>query len=131
MIPLQLHEAIEDAEDQRRQLSAAKKKSQRLAAEMQDTKLHLEEQMSRNNDLERKQRRWASTNFVNTLSLYSIDTHFFSQQFLKIWPKMVSIQYWPYIWSRTVFENSKKKIVNNVFCSLLIKLICFQIMLQL
>lgn len=83
MIPLQLHEAIEDAEDQRRQLSAAKKKAQRLAAEMQDTKLHLEEQMSRNNDLERKQRRWASTNFVNTLSLYIIDIHFISQQFLK------------------------------------------------
>nr|XP_022342431.1 unconventional myosin-XVIIIa-like isoform X7 [Crassostrea virginica] len=53
-----LHEAIEDADDQRRQLSAAKKKAQRLAAEMQDTKLHLEEQMSRNNDLERKQRRF-------------------------------------------------------------------------
>lgn len=88
MIPLQLHEAIEDAEDQRRQLSAAKKKAQRLAAEMQDTKLHLEEQMSRNNDLERKQRRWASTNFVNTLSLYSIDIHFISQQFLKIEPKI-------------------------------------------
>lgn len=87
MIPLQLHEAIEDAEDQRRQLSAAKKKAQRLAAEMQDTKLHLEEQMSRNNDLERKQRRWASTNFVNTLSLYSIDIHFISQQFLKIGQK--------------------------------------------
>lgn len=97
MIPLQLHEAIEDAEDQRRQLSAAKKKAQRLAAEMQDTKLHLEEQMSRNNDLERKQRRWASTNFVNTLSLYSIDIHFISQQFLKIGQKMVSLQYLPYI----------------------------------
>ena len=54
---LQLHEAIEDAEDQRRQLTAAKKKASRLASEMQDTKLHLEEQMSRNNDLERKQRR--------------------------------------------------------------------------
>nr|XP_022343138.1 unconventional myosin-XVIIIa-like isoform X3 [Crassostrea virginica] len=53
-----LHEAVEDADDQRRQLSAAKKKAQRLAAEMQDTKLHLEEQMSRNNDLERKQRRF-------------------------------------------------------------------------
>ncbi|XP_062577045.1 unconventional myosin-XVIIIa-like [Saccostrea cucullata] len=53
-----LHEAIEDAEDQRRQLSAAKKKAQRLVAEMQDTKLHLEEQMSRNNDLERKQRKF-------------------------------------------------------------------------
>lgn len=76
LIPLQLHEAIEDAEDQRRQLSAAKKKAQRLAAEMQDTKLHLEEQMSRNNDLERKQRRWESTNFINTLSLYYNDHPF-------------------------------------------------------
>lgn len=76
---------------ERRQLSAAKKKAQRLAAEMQDTKLHLEEQMSRNNDLERKQRRWASTNFVTTL--YSIYIHFISQQFLKIWQKMVSLQY--------------------------------------
>lgn len=76
LIPLQLHEAIEDAEDQRRQLSAAKKKAQRLAAEMQDTKLHLEEQMSRNNDLERKQRRWESTNFINTLSLYCNDHPF-------------------------------------------------------
>lgn len=94
MIPLQLHEAIEDAEDQRRQLSAAKKKAQRLAAEMQDTKLHLEEQMSRNNDLERKQRRWASTNFVTTL--YSIYINFISQ-FLKIWQKMVFLQYLPYI----------------------------------
>ncbi|KAK3084703.1 hypothetical protein FSP39_017720 [Pinctada imbricata] len=55
-----LHEAIEDAEDQRRQLQAAKKKASRLASEMQDTKLHLEEQMSRNNDLERKQRRFDS-----------------------------------------------------------------------
>ena len=57
ILSLQLHEAIEDAEDQRRQLTAAKKKASRLASEMQDTKLHLEEQMSRNNDLERKQRR--------------------------------------------------------------------------
>jgi hypothetical protein len=48
---------IEDGEDQRRQLAASKKKAARLAAEMQDTKLHLEEQMTRNNELERKQRR--------------------------------------------------------------------------
>lgn len=88
MIPLQLHEAIEDAEDQRRQLSAAKKKAQRLAAEMQDTKLHLEEQMSRNNDLERKQRRWASTNFVNTC-LYIVLTSILSRNNF--------LQYLPYI----------------------------------
>lgn len=48
---------MEDAEEQRRLVMAAKKKSQRLASEMQDMKLHLEEQMTRNNDLERKQRR--------------------------------------------------------------------------
>ncbi|KAL4224255.1 TRAFAC class myosin-kinesin ATPase superfamily [Mactra antiquata] len=53
-----LHEALDDAEDVRRQLAAAKKKSQKLMSEMQDSKLHLEEQMSRNNDLERKQRRF-------------------------------------------------------------------------
>ena len=55
-----LHDAIEDGEDQRRQLAASKKKAARLAAEMQDTKLHLEEQMTRNNELERKQRRFDS-----------------------------------------------------------------------
>jgi hypothetical protein len=33
-------------------LAASKKKAARLAAEMQDTKLHLEEQMTRNNELE-------------------------------------------------------------------------------
>ncbi|KAL5016328.1 hypothetical protein ScPMuIL_005917 [Solemya velum] len=53
-----IHEAMEDAEEQRRLVMAAKKKSQRLASEMQDMKLHLEEQMTRNNDLERKQRRF-------------------------------------------------------------------------
>ena len=55
----QLHEAVEEAEEQRRQVQVAKKKAQRLTAEMQDTKLHLEEQMARNNELERKQRRYS------------------------------------------------------------------------
>ena len=54
---LQLHEAVEEAEEQRRQVQLGKKKTQRLTAEMQDIKLHLEEQMARNNELERKQRR--------------------------------------------------------------------------
>ncbi|XP_033748343.1 unconventional myosin-XVIIIa-like isoform X3 [Pecten maximus] len=53
-----VHEALEDGEDLRRQLTAAKKKSSRLATEMQDIKLHLEEQITRNNELERKQRRF-------------------------------------------------------------------------
>ncbi|XP_069135915.1 unconventional myosin-XVIIIa-like isoform X4 [Argopecten irradians] len=55
-----IHEALEDGEDLRRQLTAAKKKSSRLATEMQDIKLHLEEQITRNNELERKQRRFDS-----------------------------------------------------------------------
>ncbi|KAL3858074.1 hypothetical protein ACJMK2_012688 [Sinanodonta woodiana] len=53
-----LHEATEDAEEQRRQLLAAKKKVTKMMTEMQDSKHHLEEQMARNNDLERKQRRF-------------------------------------------------------------------------
>ncbi|XP_052268489.1 unconventional myosin-XVIIIa-like isoform X2 [Dreissena polymorpha] len=57
-IEKRLHEALEDADDVRRQLTSAKKKSQKLVSEMQDSKLHLEEQMSRNNDLERKQRKF-------------------------------------------------------------------------
>lgn len=55
-----LHEALEDADDARRQVAMAKKKSQKLMTEMQDSKLHLEEQTARNNDLERKQRRFDS-----------------------------------------------------------------------
>lgn len=39
-------------------LQQLKKKCQRLAAELQDTKLHLEGQQGRNHDLEKKQRRW-------------------------------------------------------------------------
>lgn len=35
-----------------------KKKCQRLTAELQDTKLHLEGQQVRNHELEKKQRRW-------------------------------------------------------------------------
>ncbi|XP_064613479.1 LOW QUALITY PROTEIN: unconventional myosin-XVIIIa-like [Liolophura sinensis] len=53
-----LHEAQEEVEEQRRLVTATKKKCQRLTSEMQDLKLHLEEQMSRNNDLEKKQRRF-------------------------------------------------------------------------
>ncbi|XP_070204311.1 unconventional myosin-XVIIIa-like isoform X2 [Littorina saxatilis] len=60
MVEKRLHEAVEEAEEQRRQVQVAKKKTQRLTAEMQDIKLHLEEQMARNNELERKQRRFDS-----------------------------------------------------------------------
>ncbi|KAK7474334.1 hypothetical protein BaRGS_00034382, partial [Batillaria attramentaria] len=64
MVEKRLHEAVEEAEEQRRQVQVAKKKTQRLTAEMHDIKLHLEEQMARNNELERKQRR-----FDNELSM--------------------------------------------------------------
>ncbi|XP_055861175.1 unconventional myosin-XVIIIa-like isoform X2 [Biomphalaria glabrata] len=58
LIEKRLHEAVSEAEEQRRQVQVAKKKAQRLTTEMQDMKLHLEEQMARNNELERKQRRF-------------------------------------------------------------------------
>ncbi|XP_012936920.1 unconventional myosin-XVIIIa [Aplysia californica] len=60
LIERRLHEAVAEAEEQRRQVQVAKKKAQRLATETQDMKLHLEEHMARNNELERKQRRFDS-----------------------------------------------------------------------
>ncbi|TSM28205.1 Unconventional myosin-XVIIIa [Bagarius yarrelli] len=45
-----------DQEEIQRSLQQAKKKCQRLTAELQDTKLHLENQQSRNHELEKKQR---------------------------------------------------------------------------
>uniref|UniRef100_A0A8D0GD31 Unconventional myosin-XVIIIa n=1 Tax=Sphenodon punctatus TaxID=8508 RepID=A0A8D0GD31_SPHPU len=49
-----------DSEECQRTLQTLKKKGQRLAAELQDTKLHLEGQQGRNHDLEKKQRRFDS-----------------------------------------------------------------------
>ncbi|NXH25750.1 MY18A protein, partial [Myiagra hebetior] len=49
-----------DSEEGQRALQQLKKKCQRLAAELQDTKLHLEGQQGRNHDLEKKQRRFDS-----------------------------------------------------------------------
>lgn len=46
-----------DQEETQRSLQQAKKKCQRLVAELQDTKLHLENQQSRNHELEKKQRK--------------------------------------------------------------------------
>ena len=54
---LQLTEALNDNEEQKRQVQNLKRKSQRLNADMQDIKLHLEEQVTRNSDLEKKQRK--------------------------------------------------------------------------
>ena len=53
----QLTEALEDAEEQRHQVQNLKRKLQRLTQEMMDLKLHLEEQYSRNTELEKKQRK--------------------------------------------------------------------------
>uniref|UniRef100_A0A663F9Z8 Myosin XVIIIA n=1 Tax=Aquila chrysaetos chrysaetos TaxID=223781 RepID=A0A663F9Z8_AQUCH len=51
---------LPDSEESQRALQQLKKKCQRLAAELQDTKLHLEGQQGRNHDLEKKQRRFDS-----------------------------------------------------------------------
>ncbi|KAJ8348699.1 hypothetical protein SKAU_G00272880 [Synaphobranchus kaupii] len=49
-----------DSEEVQRSVQQLKKKCQRLTAELQDTKLHLESQQSRNHDLEKKQRKFDS-----------------------------------------------------------------------
>ncbi|XP_031651425.1 unconventional myosin-XVIIIa isoform X7 [Oncorhynchus kisutch] len=49
-----------DSEEVQRTAQQLKKKCQRLTAELQDTKLHLEGQQSRNHDLEKKQRKFDS-----------------------------------------------------------------------
>ncbi|XP_036053199.1 unconventional myosin-XVIIIa isoform X9 [Onychomys torridus] len=49
-----------DSDESQRALQQLKKKCQRLAAELQDTKLHLEGQQVRNHELEKKQRRFDS-----------------------------------------------------------------------
>ncbi|KAG5843403.1 hypothetical protein ANANG_G00150580 [Anguilla anguilla] len=48
-----------DSEEVQRSVQQLKKKCQRLTAELQDTKLHLESQQTRNHDLEKKQRKRA------------------------------------------------------------------------
>ncbi|XP_029066452.1 unconventional myosin-XVIIIa isoform X4 [Monodon monoceros] len=49
-----------DGDESQRALQQLKKKCQRLTAELQDTKLHLEGQQVRNHELEKKQRRFDS-----------------------------------------------------------------------
>uniref|UniRef100_A0AAQ4S497 Myosin motor domain-containing protein n=1 Tax=Gasterosteus aculeatus aculeatus TaxID=481459 RepID=A0AAQ4S497_GASAC len=49
-----------DNEEYQRNIQQLKKKAQRATAELQDTKLHLEGQQSRNHDLEKKQRKFDS-----------------------------------------------------------------------
>lgn len=52
-----LHEAQYEAEEQKRQLNNYKRKSQRQNQDMSDVKLHLEEHVTRNSELEKKQRK--------------------------------------------------------------------------
>ncbi|XP_048853883.1 unconventional myosin-XVIIIa-like isoform X3 [Brienomyrus brachyistius] len=49
-----------DSDEAQRSLQQFKKKVQRLTSELQDTRLHLENQQSRNHELEKKQRRFDS-----------------------------------------------------------------------
>ena len=52
-----LQEAHNETEEQRRLLTNLKRKTQRHNQDMSDVKLHLEEQVTRNSELEKKQRR--------------------------------------------------------------------------
>lgn len=56
MLTLQLSDAYEEVEEQRQVVGTWKRKVQKLTGEMNDLKLLLEEQSSRNNLLEKKQR---------------------------------------------------------------------------
>ncbi|CAB1348085.1 unnamed protein product [Coregonus sp. 'balchen'] len=60
MKDMQLSDLQADSEEVQRTAQQLKKKCQRLTAELQDTKLHLEGQQSRNHDLEKKQRKFDS-----------------------------------------------------------------------
>ena len=53
----QLADAHVEAEELQRQVSNLKRKNQRQNADTADMKHHLEEQTSRNSDLEKKQRK--------------------------------------------------------------------------
>jgi len=67
---LQLADLQTDNEDVQRSVQQLKKKCQKMTAELQDTKLHLEGLQSRNHDLEKKQRKSVSLSgllsFLNT-----------------------------------------------------------------
>lgn len=54
---LQMADLQTDNEDVQRSVQQLKKKCQKMTAELQDTKLHLEGLQSRNHDLEKKQRK--------------------------------------------------------------------------
>ena len=62
----QISDLQADNEESQRTGQQLKKKLQRLTAELQDTKLHLEGQQSRNHDLEKKQRKSVETDCRQT-----------------------------------------------------------------
>merc|ERR1719430_489816 len=55
-----LNDAYEEVDDQRQVVAQWKRKTQKIQGEMNDTRLHLEEQASRNSLLEKKQRKFDS-----------------------------------------------------------------------
>ena len=54
----QLAESVADSEDLGRQTANLRRKLQRGNQDMADVRLHLEEQIGRNAELEKKQRKW-------------------------------------------------------------------------
>lgn len=54
---VQLTDAVTECDELRRQVGNLKRKTQRQLADMQDMKLHIEEQVARNAELEKKQRK--------------------------------------------------------------------------
>lgn len=65
---LQMADLQTDNEDVQRSVQQLKKKCQKMTAELQDTKLHLEGLQSRNHDLEKKQRKSVCVS-VSTVSV--------------------------------------------------------------
>merc|ERR1712168_62561 len=53
-----LNEALSEKDESDKTLVGVKKKIQRLTADMQDSKRHLEDQVNRNSELEKKQRKF-------------------------------------------------------------------------
>lgn len=67
---LQLADLQTDNEDVQRSVQQLKRKCQKLTAELQDTKLHMEGLQSRNHDLEKKQRKSVAVSLSVCLSFF-------------------------------------------------------------
>ena len=74
---LQLTEATAENDEIQRQSTHMKKKTARVQAEMEDLKLLLEEEQSRNAELEKKQRRYKSL-LVVVVTHWSIDGPYYA-----------------------------------------------------